>query len=1257
MANQEHENLIHQKQRAWNDWRKENPNIKPDLSGADLRNENLRGFILDNVNLSKAMLSQSLLNQAILNGANLDEAELKWAELTSSNLIGATLNRANLVETNLQDANLTDAILCNSNLYMARLIQTNLSNTNLENAILNNCNLQSANLINANLTNAKLQNTNMTNAKLSKANLERADLSNAKLNDVNMKNATVAGANFNGINFHNADLRGIDFTKARLTNANFTRAIADEHQFASGQLSDGQRKQLGFPTVASGDDKPPSDPPVITASETPDEPDEFKVIDLRVAFEKYLIGNKGYTSKNFSTEDNSDGYSVTHVLDAESNKRLAVIQFGLEENFPPIKKAWDHFIKLEYVDIDGYLVLPGESSLGEEFNILKFSEHANKYSHISIDVFPAYEELKRKPIEKVAKKKAAKKVAKKKVRDEYSFRTAFKNFLEGKGYSDKLNQESVIESQVFDLVVSHPEVDSPMAIFVVSPFKDDSLPDTAKRAHEIFVRTMKVGFVGIYNPFVYIVTPSVYPEDDFDILEYDSDGGSNQVLEIDFPVYKQMLFASPLNGAGRRLCQRLIKFANREYGFILDTPSPDYINLKLSRTGRTAAQLHRLNGLEIELALVLPGYQEEFPDMKKDHLTHRANSEEIKLLSGYFDKPSGQKNWLDGNRPDVGIKYKAGIYVINQIAAVPNSIWNGIDSLLQLAKKNAENKGVDEHEVKPDEDIASEMFSIGSGCDIRRKASPDERCLDVHSYANVLSTFFKKAKGDGEFCFGLFGHWGRGKTYLMEMVKDELEDDNDCPYEIIFFSAWKYRTTPEAWIHLYETFAKHLTDTKNWFSLLPSLVRAGIIRYGFWGIIISILIFGISILSLGEKVKEVLLPLYSVIGIAGIFLCVRMYFGFRRIGSTLRRYITLSRHGDKLGLQELIGKDLKSLIIGWIPLNKFKIQFSLLSCFYLIAAGWVAFVLFPDKPQELTAWRDLVKYLPYTFSYLVFLLWLVVVICGALYVVLGGRKTKQILLVIDDLDRCRPEQMLEIMESLKLLLEDKEIHERIQVVMLVDEEMLRHAIERKFEAFIKSKNTKAVEDNSKDVLNQIAHEHIEKLFACYLRLPELSHDEVSEVTKKYLELSGSIREPIRISPTESPDNDKSENGTEEPLAVGTQEIPTQDEKSAKKKPIAPKETREVSIEDALFSRPERERLALAIPLMTQSDKSRKWGPRSIRALLFKYQLSRLLLTALNVKFTPTEIIDKLCAIAAGVDSVDAQLGVSKDVKRVLEQVK
>ena len=42
-----------------------------------------------------------------------------------------------------------------------------------------------------------------------------------------------------------------------------------------------------------------------------------------------------------------------------------------------------------------------------------------------------------------------------------------------------------------------------------------------------------------------------------------------------------------------------------------------------------------------------------------------------------------------------------------------------------------------------------------------------------------------------------------------------------------------------------------------------------------------------------------------------------------------------------------------------------------------------------------------------------------------------GWGTERVLLIIDDLDRCEPTQMLQVLESTKLLLEDEEVHARV----------------------------------------------------------------------------------------------------------------------------------------------------------------------------------------------------------------------------------
>ena len=74
---------------AWNKWRDENPDIRPDLSGADLSGWNLRGADLSEANLVDANLIGADLRDSTLFKANLFEAYLIAAKLGSANFHGA----------------------------------------------------------------------------------------------------------------------------------------------------------------------------------------------------------------------------------------------------------------------------------------------------------------------------------------------------------------------------------------------------------------------------------------------------------------------------------------------------------------------------------------------------------------------------------------------------------------------------------------------------------------------------------------------------------------------------------------------------------------------------------------------------------------------------------------------------------------------------------------------------------------------------------------------------------------------------------------------------------------------------------------------------------------------------------------------------------------------------------------------------------------------------------------------------------------
>ncbi len=140
-ANPQHIALLEQGKDAWNNWRQENPQIKPSLYKV-----NLESF---DFGCPQGELGVNLMD-ADLRGASLNRTNLSSANLRRANLSEANLQRANLSYANLEDANLTGANLAGANLRWAFLFRTNF-----ERAILKNCSVYGVSVWDAKLDGAK----------------------------------------------------------------------------------------------------------------------------------------------------------------------------------------------------------------------------------------------------------------------------------------------------------------------------------------------------------------------------------------------------------------------------------------------------------------------------------------------------------------------------------------------------------------------------------------------------------------------------------------------------------------------------------------------------------------------------------------------------------------------------------------------------------------------------------------------------------------------------------------------------------------------------------------------------------------------------------------------------------------------------------------------------------------------------------------------------------------------------------------------
>ena len=141
MANPEHLAIFNKGEEEWNRWRKDNPEIAPDLHGTDFSWAELSEVDLSWVDLSRANLSGTKLR-----GANLSRATLRNADLTGADLSGANLGRVNLSGVSLREADLRGADLTEADLRNADLGGCDLFGATVQFAKLDGANLTDANL-------------------------------------------------------------------------------------------------------------------------------------------------------------------------------------------------------------------------------------------------------------------------------------------------------------------------------------------------------------------------------------------------------------------------------------------------------------------------------------------------------------------------------------------------------------------------------------------------------------------------------------------------------------------------------------------------------------------------------------------------------------------------------------------------------------------------------------------------------------------------------------------------------------------------------------------------------------------------------------------------------------------------------------------------------------------------------------------------------------------------------------------------------
>ncbi|MFZ2654192.1 MAG: P-loop NTPase fold protein [Victivallales bacterium] len=487
----------------------------------------------------------------------------------------------------------------------------------------------------------------------------------------------------------------------------------------------------------------------------------------------------------------------------------------------------------------------------------------------------------------------------------------------------------------------------------------------------------------------------------------------------------------------------------------------------------------------------------------------------------------------------------------------------------------------------------------GKNTSISRESAFGETCLNAEAYVKVLISVLKGVSG--EFCMGLFAPWGRGKTYLVNLLSDSLAKEKELGYQIIRFSAWKYRTTPSLWCHLFETFRAEIFKRRGMFAYLGTGILFNFLKNRYI-LVWYFFLFSLSvIIILSFMVMTGWQNIFESISIAAILtLSIEL---FRKLVSIKMRveeisdkYAKIPTYRNQLGIQELLGNDLKNLII-------------------LSTKGTVNGKILNFLKSNLT----------------------------------GENLPDRFLLVVDDLDRCNAEDMLSVIENLMLLLDDTVVKERLHIILIMEEDVLRIALADKYKKMIQlelEEKEKAKKLTLVDaVTNHVVDENIEKFIICYLRLNELTHDEIKECVSKFTIKYTAEKEKVVDVVSTVGVSQKVEYTVEHAARDKTASLPAEKGLSIDKGPAYDK---------FVYSPDEQMKITEHIEIHGIRN-GKRWGPRAIRAFLFKYQLAKLILREMNRDIDPGRILD--CFNQAEAETKRAPGEVGDDVLSVVNQVR
>jgi predicted KAP-like P-loop ATPase len=260
---------------------------------------------------------------------------------------------------------------------------------------------------------------------------------------------------------------------------------------------------------------------------------------------------------------------------------------------------------------------------------------------------------------------------------------------------------------------------------------------------------------------------------------------------------------------------------------------------------------------------------------------------------------------------------------------------------------------------------------------------------------------------------GLFGDWGSGKSSILEVLKNKIDDPENGTV-CLYFNGWIFEGYDDAKAALLESIIKEFEDSKKFGEGLKDNIRS-LIKSVDWMRVI------------GYGMKNIAIPAASAYLTGGVSLIPQIAQGLTKAADKPEELLEKIKNGEA---------------------ESFVKQF----------------IKPPDTNSETSSIREFRN----DFEELI-----------------KKSKINKLVILVDDLDRCTPDRIVDNLEAIKLFLNVQ----NTAFIIGADPRIVRHAIEYRY-------NKLSVNSSDENRNERIVNDYLEKLIQVPYNLPKLSDSEV-----------------------------------------------------------------------------------------------------------------------------------------------------------------